>query len=138
MALRVVLADDHPIVLEGLRLLLERGGIEVAAVAADGREAVHLAMTSDSDVVVLDLFMPRLNGLDAASEILQKRPDAAILLLSMASEPHHVVAARSAGVRGYVVKTQAAEELIVAIQTVAAGEPYLSDTLHHVFPSVRA
>lgn len=132
MALRVVLADDHPIVLEGLRLLLERSGIEVAAVAMDGREAARLAMTAESDVVVLDLFMPRLNGLDAAAEILQKRPDAAILLLSTASEPHHFVAARRAGVRGYLVKTQAAEELIGAIQKVAAGELYVSDMVERV------
>ena len=138
MALRVVLADDHPIVLEGLRVLLERAGIEVAAVASDGREAARLAITAEPDVVVLDLFMPHLNGLNAAAEILQQRRDAAILLLSMASEPNHVVAARNVGVRGYVVKTQAAEELIVAIQKVAAGGTYVSEIITRVMPKSHA
>jgi DNA-binding NarL/FixJ family response regulator len=129
MALRVLLADDHPIVREGLRLLLERGGINVAAMAGDGREAARLAETVQPDVTVLDFFMPLLNGTEAARQILQLRPDAAILLLSMACEPHQIVAARDAGIRGYVVKTQAADELIAAIRTVATGETYVSEAV---------
>jgi DNA-binding NarL/FixJ family response regulator len=127
LALRILLADDHPIVREGLRVLLERRGMQVAAMAGDGREAARLAETLQPDVVVLDFFMPLLNGLDSGRQILRRQPKAAVLLLSMAYDPHQIVAAHDAGIRGYVVKTQAADELIAAIQTVASGETYVSE-----------
>jgi DNA-binding NarL/FixJ family response regulator len=132
MPLRVVLADDHPIVREGLRVLLERGGIDVVGEAGDGREAVRLSGTLQPDVTLLDLFMPHLNGLDAAGEILRVRPDAAIVLMTMSREPHHVIAARRAGIGGYVVKTDGADELIAAIHRVASGELYVSDTVSQI------
>lgn len=126
MPLSVVLADDHPIVREGLRVVLEKAGISVVGEAGEGREAVRLTAALQPDVVVLDLFMPRLNGLDAAVDILRGRPSTAIVLLTYAREAHHIWAARRAGIAGYVMKVDAAEELIAAIQKVSQGETYVS------------
>ena len=126
MPLRVLLADDHKIVRQGFRAILERAGFEVVGEGTNGREAVELAQSLGPDVVVLDLIMPHLNGLEAAHEILQARPGTRIVLLTMHTEEHQVVAALRAGIRGYVVKTQAAEDLVQAIRDVTAGDAYLS------------
>jgi two-component system, NarL family, response regulator NreC len=125
MPLRVLLADDHQIVRQGFRAILERAGFEVVGEGTNGREAVELAGALNPDVVVLDLMMPQLNGLEAAREILQGRPGTRIVLLTMHTEEHQVVAALRAGIRGYVVKTQAAEDLVQAIRGVIAGDAYL-------------
>jgi DNA-binding NarL/FixJ family response regulator len=132
MATRVLLADDHQIVRQGFRLLLEREGIEVIGEATDGQEAVRLARSLCPDVAVLDLSMPRMNGLDAGREILQACPRTAIVLLTMYAEEYQIVAALRAGVRGYVVKTQAAEEMVHAIHEVAGGGTYLSPSVSRV------
>ncbi|HSL22778.1 MAG TPA: response regulator transcription factor [Vicinamibacterales bacterium] len=126
MPLRVVLADDHPILREGLRILLERAGIVVVGEAGDGREAVRLARALQPDVVVLDLFMPILNGLDAGVEIFRVRPRIATVLLTVCSKPQPIWAARRAGIDGYVLKTDSIEELIGAIRKVSGGETYMS------------
>ena len=126
MALRVLLADDHQVVRQGLRALLEREGHEIVGEAADGWQAIELAKSRRPDVVVLDLSMPQLNGLDAAREILRESPRLAVVLLTMHGEEHLVVAALRAGVRGYVAKTQAAEALSQAIAEVARGGVYLT------------
>jgi DNA-binding NarL/FixJ family response regulator len=126
MALRVLIADDHQIVRQGFRALLEPEGIQVVAEAADGWEAVRLAESENPDVVVLDLSMPQLNGLDAAREILRLRPKTKIVLLTMHMEEHQIVGALRAGIRGYVTKTQAAEALSQAIREVASGGTYLT------------
>ena len=126
MPLRIVLADDHHIVRQGLRVLLEREGLQVVAEATDGREAVTLAQTHKPDVVVLDLMMPLLNGLDAGREILQNGDAAAAILLTMHTQEHQIAAALKAGIRGYLLKTQAAEDLVKAIRDVLRGEIYLS------------
>jgi DNA-binding NarL/FixJ family response regulator len=126
VAIQLLLADDHQIVRQGFKAILERGGFRVAGEAADGREAVALAQAQPPDVAILDLSMPRLNGLDAAREILQAHPRTAIVLLTMHVAEHQIVAALRAGVRGYVIKTQASEELIAAIREVIAGGIYLS------------
>ena len=126
MSLRVLLADDHQIVRQGFRALLERDNIEVVAEAADGWEAVELAKAKHPDVVVLDLSMPRLNGLDAARELIRACPKARVVLLTMHMEEHQIVGALRAGVRGYVMKTQAAEVLSQAIREVAGGGTYLT------------
>jgi DNA-binding NarL/FixJ family response regulator len=133
MPLRILVADDHQILRQGVRAMLERAGVEVVGEGTNGREAVKLASTLRPDVVVLDLAMPLLNGLDAAREILQDRPAARVILLTMHMEEHQVVAALRAGVRGYVVKTQAVEDLVQAIREVARGDIYLSPGVSRVF-----
>jgi DNA-binding NarL/FixJ family response regulator len=100
---RILLADDHHIVRQGFRALLERGGFEVIAEAEDGDEAVRLTETHRPDVAVLDLGMPRLSGMDCARQILSRDANAAIIFLTVHSEEHQVVEALRIGVRGYVV-----------------------------------
>ena len=126
MALQILLADDHLIVRDGIKAILERHGFQIAGEAANGREAVRLAQAHSPDVAILDLSMPQLNGLDAAREILQSHDRPAIILLTMHVEEHQIVAALRAGIRGYVIKTQASQDLINAIREVVAGGIYLS------------
>lgn len=126
MPLRILLADDHHIVRQGLRLLLEQNGFEIAGEATEGREAVRLARRLKPDVAVFDLIMPSLNGLDAAREILRDAPDARIVLLTMHTEEHQVASALRAGIRAYVLKTQAADDLVRAIHQVVNGGLFLS------------
>jgi DNA-binding NarL/FixJ family response regulator len=132
MAITVLLADDHEIVRQGVRLLLEREGLSVVAEAANGPDAVALARRHVPDVAVLDFVMPRLNGVDAAREILHHLPSTAVILLSMETREHQVAAALRAGVRAYIPKTQAADDLVHAIREVAAGHIFLSSSLSHV------
>jgi DNA-binding NarL/FixJ family response regulator len=129
MKLRVLLADDHDVVRQGFRALLEREGVEVVGEAADGREALRLAEALQPDVAVLDLSMPGLNGLDAARTMLQSRPKLGVVLLTMHDDEQHIIAALRAGVRGYVVKTQAAAALTEAIRQVAEGLTYLTPSV---------
>jgi two-component system, NarL family, response regulator NreC len=126
MSFRIVLADDHHIVRQGLRALLEKEGLKVVAEAENGRDAVQMAQQHKPDVAVLDLMMPLLNGLDASREILQNRYATAAILLTMHTEEHQIAMALRAGVRGYLLKTQAAEDLVHAIREVVRGEIYLS------------
>jgi len=132
MALRIVLADDHCIVRQGIRALLEGAGFEVAGEAADGQEAIRLVDTLEPDVVVLDLIMPMLNGLDAGRQIRQRHPSIPILLLTMHTEEHHVAAALRAGIKAYLLKTQAAEDLVRAIREVMRGHVFLSAAVSRV------
>jgi len=124
--LRLVLADDHQVVRRGFRTLLEYEGLEVVGEAADGTEALYLAQLHLPDVVVMDFAMPRLNGIEAARAILHALPGTRIVLLTIHDEDYQVVAALRAGIRGYVIKTQAAEELVRAIHEVADGGVYLT------------
>ncbi len=126
MATRILLADDHAIVRQGLRLLLQREGFEVVGEAVNGQEAVRLATESCPDVAVLDYGMPLLNGVDAAREILQACPLAKVILLTMHADDRYVLEAVRLGVKGYVVKTQASTDLVRAIQEVLRGMMYLS------------
>jgi len=126
MPFRIVLADDHHIVRQGLRALLEKEGLQVVGEAENGRDAVHLAQQHKPDVAVLDLMMPLLNGLDARREILQNGYATAAILLTMHTQEHQIAMALRAGVRGYLLKTQAAEDLVHAIREVLRGEIYLS------------
>ena len=132
MSLRILLADDHHIVRQGLHVLLQREGLEVVAEATNGRDAVRLAQTLKPDVAVLDLMMPLLNGLDAGREILRSCEGTSIVLLTMRAEEHHVAAALRAGISAYLIKTQAAEELVHAIREVARGGIFLSPGVSHV------
>ena len=126
MPTRILLADDHLIVRQGLKALLEREGFSVVAEVADGQEAIRSARERCPDVAVLDFGMPLLNGLGAAREILQACPRAKAILLTMHTEDHYVLEALQAGVKGYVVKTQASADLIRAIHEVLRGMMYLS------------
>jgi DNA-binding NarL/FixJ family response regulator len=123
---KVLIADDHQIVRQGLKVLLERERFTVVAEAVDGREAVRLASELRPDVAILDLTMPLLNGLEAAREILREHGSTRVILLTMHAEEYQVAIALRAGVRGYVLKTQAAEDLAHAIRAVVAGQTYLS------------
>ena len=126
MATRILLADDHAIVRQGLRLLLQREGFEVVGEAVNGQEAVRLATESCPDVAVLDYGMPLLNGVGAAREILQTCPLAKVILLTMHADDRYVLEAVRLGVKGYVVKTQASTDLVRAIHEVLRGMMYLS------------
>ena len=136
MALRLILADDHQIVRQGLRALLEREGLEIAAEAADGNAAVTLVEVYHPDIAILDLSMPGLNGVDAAREILQRNPKVGVILLTVHNEDYQVVTALRAGIRGYVIKTQAADELVRAIREVATGGMYLSPDVSRIMVGV--
>ena len=132
MPRRVLLADDHDVVRQGFRALLEREGVDVVGEAADGREAVRLAEALEPDVAILDLSMPGLNGLDAARTMLRSRPKLGVVMLTMHADEQHVVAALRAGARGYVLKTQAADALTQAIRQVAEGFTYLTPSVTQV------
>ena len=132
MAIRVLLADDHAIVRQGLKSLLDKEGIDVIAEAADGQQAVKMVRELQPDVAVLDLAMPVLNGLDAAREILKMSTRTKPMLLTMHTEDHYVLEALRAGIRGYVMKNHSREDLVRAIIQVARGEVYLSPGLSEV------
>ncbi|HUL48593.1 MAG TPA: response regulator transcription factor [Gemmatimonadales bacterium] len=126
--LRILLADDHLAVREGLKALLEREGIDVVAEAADGKDAVRAALELSLDVVVLDFAMPGLNGVEAAAKITAAAPGTAIILLSGLTDTRFAIQALRAGVRGFVMKMQRYEELLEAIRAVSRGGLYLTPT----------
>ena len=126
---RILLADDHAIVRDGLRSLLSSDGLQVVAQATDGREAVRLAREHQPDLAILDVSMPMLNGIDAAREIGSASPKTQAILLTVHSEDQYVMEAVRAGIRGYVLKTQVTEELMRAIREVAGGALYLSPSV---------
>jgi DNA-binding NarL/FixJ family response regulator len=126
VAIGVVLADDHPIFRQGLRSLLEKEGFSIVGEGADGFEATKLAEKFHPDVMVLDFSMPRLNGLDAAKEIQRISPRTKIILLTVHREEQYVLEAMAAGVKGYVLKSEAATGLVDAIREVYRGNAYLS------------
>ena len=123
MTIRVLVADDHPIVRAGLTALLDSlPDIEVAGVAADGREAVRLAVTERPDVALLDLRMPELDGIAATRELGRVAPEVAVLVLTMLDDDDSVFAAMRAGARGYLVKGVEQDDIARAIRSVASGE----------------
>jgi len=129
LPLRVLLADDHQLVCESLKALLEREGFEVVGTARDGQEAATLAQELHPDVVILDLAMPVLNGIDAARAILQESPSTNTVVLTMHSQSQYILEALRVGVRGYVLKSQAAADLAQAIREVARGMTYVSPAI---------
>ena len=127
MFTRVLLVDDHDVVRSGFRSLLQKqSGIKVVGEASDGREAVRLAKALRPDVIVMDVAMPGLNGVDATRHITLDRPETRILALSMHPGRRVVTNMLRAGASGYLLKTCALEELIRAVRAVASGHTYLS------------
>src|ERR1039457_7539157 len=126
MPTTVLLVDDHPIFREGLRSLIDKFvAATVIGEAGDGGEAVRLACELNPDMVIMDLTMPVMNGIDATREITKKHPDIRVLALSMESDRFFVVEVLKAGATGYLLKDTAFAELLDAINTVARGETYL-------------
>src|SRR5947208_16675090 len=118
MPTRILLADDHEIVRQGLRLLLQREGLEVIGEAANGQEAIRLASETCPDVAVLDYGMPLLNGIGAAREIMQVCPRTKVILLTMHTDDHYVLEELRMGIKGFVVTTQAPADLIEWLHAV--------------------
>lgn len=131
MAVRVVIADDHEMLRQGLRVLLEEEGFMFVGEASDGREAVRLCEALHPEVAILDLSMPMLNGIFAAREIIKSNPRTKVVLLTQHTEEHVVLEALRAGVRGYVLKTRASSELVDALRAVCRGEMYLTQSISH-------
>jgi DNA-binding NarL/FixJ family response regulator len=131
--IRILLADDHNILRRGLRLLLERQpGFEVVGEAADGRQAVERAEATRPDIVVMDIAMPRLSGIDAAQQIRASLPQAAIIILSMHSDEGYVLQALKAGARGYILKDSAENDLIETIKAVSEGKAFFSPEISRI------
>ncbi|MHB9025431.1 MAG: response regulator [Armatimonadota bacterium] len=129
-AIRILLVDDHQIIREGLKTLLERhADLRVVAEAEDGKMAVRLAQEVTPDVIVMDLGLPGLNGIEATRQIHASRPEARVVALSMHDETRFVMEMFKAGAKGYLIKSAAFNELVSAIRTVVADRPYLSPRL---------
>jgi DNA-binding NarL/FixJ family response regulator len=126
-AVRVMLVDDHKLVRAGLRALLESlEGVEVVAEAAHGREALSLMPGHHPDIVLMDIGMPEMNGLEATTRIVKEFPASRVIILSMHSSEEYVLKALRAGAAGYLIKDAGSAELEVAVRAVARGESYLS------------
>lgn len=126
MSLRVLVAEDHQLVSDGIVALLRAAGHEIVGRASDGQTAVRLAETLHPDIAVLDASMPLLNGIDASRAIQRVRPDTKAIIVTVHDEDEYVLNAFRAGVRGYVLKKQAAADLLQAIKEVQAGSVYVS------------
>lgn len=126
MGIAVLLADDHVAVRKGVAQVLQsQTDIRVVGAVADGRAAVRQAVALSPDVVVMDISMPMLNGIDATKEIRQRCPDTEVLILSVHSSAEHVLRALHAGARGYVLKESAGSEVVAAVRSVFAHQRYL-------------
>jgi len=133
MIVRVLLADDHKIMCEGLQMLIEKQrDMEVVGVANNGRDAVRMARETEPDVVIMDVAMPKLNGIEAARQIVGELPAVKVIALSMHTDRRYIVGMLSVGVSGYLPKDCAGEELAQAIRTVVAGQVYLSPAIAEV------
>ena len=130
---RILLADDHTVMRNGLRLLLERQPhLKVVAEASDGREAVAMAAAEDPDVVVMDIAMPHLNGVEAARQIVAHNPRAAVAILSMHSDESYVIRSLKAGARAYLLKDSAEADLLEAIQAIREGKSFFSPAVRRI------
>ncbi|MHC4213126.1 MAG: response regulator [Planctomycetota bacterium] len=136
MSIKILLADDHKITRQGLKALLEKqSDMEVIGEAQQGREAVSLTRQLSPQIVIMDVSMPDLNGMEAAKQISNERPDIKIIALSMHSDSLFVTEMLKSGASGYLLKDCAFEELIQAIRTVNAGKTYLSPSISGVVVS---
>jgi two-component system response regulator NreC len=123
---RILLADDHPIVRRGIRGLLDQAGMSVTAEAEDGLGAVRLCEEVQPDVIILDIAMPKLNGIEVAFRASRLDPPPAVIILSMYSDESYIMRALEAGVRAYLLKSAADDDLVPALRAVAAGKPFFS------------
>src|SRR6266852_5028477 len=131
--IRILLADDHNILRDGMRLLLERqAGFAVVGEAADGREVVQLAQEQSPDVVVMDIAMPNMNGIEATRRIVERQPEIGVVILSMHYDESYVIRSLKAGARAYLLKDAVKTELIAAIQAVAQGRSYFSPKISRI------
>jgi DNA-binding NarL/FixJ family response regulator len=130
---RILLADDHIVMRNGLRLLLERQPhLQVVGEAADGRQAVALSETANPDVVVMDIAMPNLNGIEATRQIVNRSPRTAIAILSMHSDESYVIRALKAGARGYLLKDSAEADLLAAVRALTEGKSFFSPAISKI------
>jgi DNA-binding NarL/FixJ family response regulator len=127
--MKVLLADDHRMVRDGLRAVLERAGVQVVGEAATGHEALAEVRRLRPDVVVMDIGMPELNGIDATKRMGTELPETKVLALSMNADRRYVIAMLEAGAAGYLLKNSASEELLIALDAVTRGETYLSPAI---------
>lgn len=127
MNIKIVLADDHAIVRDGVKAVLERKGknMEVVAEISNGKDLVDYALTHDADVYVVDISMPVLNGIEAVQRIIKERPETNVVILSMYDDRVSVEKSLKAGAKGFIVKVSTADEIVDAINEVAAGRFYL-------------
>jgi two-component system, NarL family, response regulator NreC len=126
---KVVLADDHRIMRDGLRAVLTAAGVQVVGEAGDGEAAIAEAARSHPDVVVIDIAMPKLSGIEATRQLRAKMPGTKVIALSMNSDRRYVMAMLEAGAAGYLLKDAAADELLMALDAVGRGETYLSPAI---------
>lgn len=133
MSIRIILADDHAIVRDGLRFILEaQPDFQVIGDAANGREAVRQASQNCPDVVILDIAMPELNGIEAAQQIREICPATKVIILSIYATSEHIFRALQAGARGYLLKESAGVEVADAVRAVQAGRRYLSEEISEI------
>jgi len=133
MPIRILLADDHTVMRSGLRLLLERQpNLLVVGEAADGRQAVDMAASEKPDVVVMDIAMPHLNGVEAARQIVNRAPATAVVILSMHSDESYVIRSLKAGARAYLLKDSAESDLISAIHAITEGKSFFSPLVRRI------
>jgi two-component system response regulator NreC len=128
--LKILIADDHGIVRAGLKLLFERiPDMEVVAEAADGREAVRLTRELQPDIVIMDIGMPLLNGLDAAAQIIRENEKTGVIMLSMYADESYILRSLDAGAKGYLLKDKADDDIERAVRSVAIGRPFFSPSI---------
>lgn len=133
MKVRILIAEDHTLVRQGLRRILEeQPGWEVAGEASNGREAVRLALQLKPDVVMMDIAMPQLNGIEAIRQITRRLPAIRIVILSMFAEEAYILQALQAGAHGYLLKDSADQELVRAIAAVSRGKSFFSPAVSRI------
>lgn len=136
MTTSVVVADDHGVVRDGICALLENAGdIEVVGQAQNGREAVRIVKECQPDVVIMDITMPELNGLDAAEELRESCPRSRVIILSVHGSSTHITRALQSGVMGYLLKASVGGDVVAAVRAVQAGRRYLSPEVSEVLAS---
>ncbi|WP_430462342.1 response regulator [Thalassolituus sp. LLYu03] len=128
-SIRLIIADDHPMVREGLRVSLESEGLTVVADVANGEEALAAAAEHKPDVVLLDISMPVMNGLDACAAFHERFPDIRLLIITMHDDREYILKVVQAGAAGYVLKDAPPEELVLAVKTVCQGGTYFSSSV---------